>query len=396
MQVISRVELGLTNQTSDKVYIIEHRRDGDGDRVVCFGAARGKGLREYNKTPDAVSPGRAEQIAEKVVKEKLKKGYQIEGRSEGLASAPAMMQSEKFIAKPMLLNPASVEEAMELVKARPGAFAAQIKFDGERRGIDVDHVGVAASNRRGASIIMNAEMAEVFGRLSPDTIGRGFTLDTEDMGQTIKVFDVLKWEGQCLKDKPLSIRVNAMKAFAALVQKTGAESKIQVALPVAQTAESLSALISKTRADNEEGIVLKDLNSPYREGRPNSGGPWRKIKYVEDIEVLVAQIVEGKRSVEMWIKTPEGPEFWLNCGRVGVPSNYPMPEVGEVAKVEYLYAYAGGKLIQPVWKGIRRGYGKDDVACVSDLKFKKFEGGKEIDRTAKAPLDMPLITKRCA
>ena len=54
---------------------------------------------------------------------------------------------------------------------------------------------------------------------------------------------------------------------------------------------------------------------------------------------------------------------------MAIPANRPIPAVGALCETHYLYAYRGGSLYQPVYKGER-----DDVSdadCgIGQLKFK--------------------------
>jgi hypothetical protein len=56
-------------------------------------------------------------------------------------------------------------------------------------------------------------------------------------------------------------------------------------------------------------------------------------------------------------------------GNVTIPANQPVPKVGQVLEVRYLYAYKGGSLFQPTSLGVR-----DDVdppeCVIGQLKYK--------------------------
>lgn len=60
----------------------------------------------------------------------------------------------------------------------------------------------------------------------------------------------------------------------------------------------------------------------------------------------------------------------VSCSNVTIPANQPIPKVGDVVEVRYLYAYRDSlALYQPVYLGLR-----DDVdpgeCTVQQLKFK--------------------------
>lgn len=57
-------------------------------------------------------------------------------------------------------------------------------------------------------------------------------------------------------------------------------------------------------------------------------------------------------------------------GNVTIPANQSVPRPSDLVEVEYLYAFVGGSLFQPQYKGVR-----DDpdetAATVSQLVFKR-------------------------
>ncbi len=85
---------------------------------------------------------------------------------------------------------------------------------------------------------------------------------------------------------------------------------------------------------------------------------------------MIVNAVNAKRSVQMAV--------WENgtlvsAGNVTIPSDQPIPQVGNVIETRYLYAMgASGSLFQPVYLGVR-----DDIAaaeCTRDqLKFRREE-----------------------
>ena len=125
-------------------------------------------------------------------------------------------------------------------------------------------------------------------------------------------------------------------------------------------------LWERLRRENREGIVFKRLDAPYVPGRPNSGGPQLKFKFVATASVVVVRI-NVQRSVE--VSLLQGRNL-ASCGNVTIPANHQIPRVGDMVDVRYLYAYRDSlALYQPVYLGPR-----DDVdpgeCLVSQLKFK--------------------------
>lgn len=114
------------------------------------------------------------------------------------------------------------------------------------------------------------------------------------------------------------------------------------------------------------GVVFKHLDAPYIAGRPASGGTQRKFKLTASATCRVATRNSSKRSVSL--ELTQG-DRWVGVGNVTIPANYPIPEVGALCEVEYLYAFRGGSLFQPVHRGVR-----DDLtlaaASLTQLKYK--------------------------
>jgi bifunctional non-homologous end joining protein LigD len=122
----------------------------------------------------------------------------------------------------------------------------------------------------------------------------------------------------------------------------------------------------RLRRENREGIVFKRLDAPYVPGRPNSGGPQLKFKFVATVSAVVAKI-NVQRSVE--VSLLQGRNL-VSCGNVTIPANHQIPRVGDVVEVRYLYAYRDSlALYQPVYLGPREDV--DPGECLAaQLKFK--------------------------
>ena len=59
---------------------------------------------------------------------------------------------------------------------------------------------------------------------------------------------------------------------------------------------------------------------------------------------------------------------FIEIGNVAIPGSAPMPSIDSVIEIEYLYAYRGGALFQPVYKGARPD--KHHPDAYASLKFK--------------------------
>lgn len=124
-------------------------------------------------------------------------------------------------------------------------------------------------------------------------------------------------------------------------------------------------LLDKLREKQKEGIVFKDLNAPYKAGRPASKGSQIKFKFYETATVSV-ETVNLKRSVSMRLYDGKS---WISVGNVTIPVNFDMPQEKDIIEVRYLYAYRGGSLYQPTYLGIRNDADENDCD-LNQLKYK--------------------------
>lgn len=91
------------------------------------------------------------------------------------------------------------------------------------------------------------------------------------------------------------------------------------------------------------------------------------MKFIESATCRVAGGNGTKRSVALELKGED--DAWVPVGNVTIPANAEIPAAGDLVEVEYLYAYEGGSLFQPVFRGKR--HDLDEDACrVAQLKFK--------------------------
>jgi DNA ligase-1 len=101
-------------------------------------------------------------------------------------------------------------------------------------------------------------------------------------------FDILYLNGQLLMDQPLHQRRLALEQLDPTLLKTN--------LCSVKTAEEITTCFSNSRNRRNEGIVLKDPDSPYSPGR--RGKAWLKIKThlpTLDCVVTAAEFGHGKR-----------------------------------------------------------------------------------------------------
>lgn len=350
---LESVTLFFTNGSSDKEYRAWIEAADGGYSVNFAYGRRGSALTTGTKTTSPVSREKAVAIFDKLVASKTSKGYTA--AADGTPYLHSDKQASGLL--PQLLTVADEAEAARLIDHPE--WAMQEKFDGKRLMIRKTGDTVEAINKLGLVVGLSAAIAAAVSALPGDA-----TLDGELVGERFYAFDLLARRGVDLTRLPYRDR------YAVLAELLGgadaALSLASVWTHPAEKADTLEAL----RQRNAEGAVFKHLDAPYTAGRPNSGGPQRKFKFVATLSAVVAA-VNDKRSVAVQLL---GGGEWIPVGNVSVPPNHDLPNVGDVVEVRYLYAHPGGSLFQPVYLGVR-----DDIEaaeCVTaQLKFKATEVG---------------------
>jgi len=341
--------LHYKDQRSDKVYrvAIEPRDDG---YVVNFAYGRsGSTLNTGTKTACPLYFDAVQKIYDRVVKEKLAKGYILAADSQTYTEGSRKVTD----IRPQLLN--AVEDPGALMA--DNTFYLQPKHDGKRLLLHKQGFELTGINRRGIECGFPESI-----RSAAAALPHSFLLDGEAVGNTFHVFDLLEVEFTNLRAIPYRDRLVKLLNLLAGGQQTAIQWVATISGREAKT-----RFFDHLREDNAEGAVFKRIGAPYSAGRPSSGGDQFKYKFVETASVIVSAI-NAKRSVQMAV--------WENaqlvpCGNVTIPADQPIPQVGDLIETRYLYAMPGsGSLFQPVYLGVR-----DDITgaeCTRDqLKFRR-------------------------
>jgi len=347
-----RVALYYREGSSDKVYQAAIEPAGNQFVVNFAYGRRGSTLTTGTKTSSPVDYPAAKKIYAKLVGEKKAKGY-----TEGANGTPyqhADKQASGIL--PQLLNP--VDEAEVELLLRDDNYCAQEKFDGKHLLVRKQDDDLEGINKKGFVVglpqTVVSELRSVTGSFIPDG---------ESVGDDYHAFDLLEYNGENLRVLPYRIR---MARLIDLLLLTRSDFKHIRLVETAFSTQQKTTLWERLKRENREGIVFKRLDAPYVPGRPNSGGPQLKFKFVATVSAVVAKI-NVQRSVELSLFNGRS---LVSCGNVTIPANHEIPTVGTVVDARYLYAYRDSlALYQPVYLGPR-----DDVdpgeCLVSQLKFK--------------------------
>jgi DNA ligase-1 len=132
------------------------------------------------------------------------------------------------------------------------------------------------------------------GRPEPFQVTGARTASTRDPAQlraqtplTTYVFDVLHFDGRSLLDEALSARREVLDRLL--------QPENRVASVMTEDPEAAQRFFEDQIAAGHEGVVIKDLASPYAAGR--RGGSWVKVKprHTLDLVVLAVERGSGRR-----------------------------------------------------------------------------------------------------
>ena len=363
--IVESVRLLFQQGGSDKEYRTQLVNVGEGFKVNFQYGRRDGALKAGTKTAEALDHTAAKKIYDKLVASKTAEGYTTaEG---GVAFQGGSNEKRVSGLLPQLLNPVAFEDLEPLLVSK--TVVAQQKHDGERRLVkSIAGVSVQGINRKGLNVPLPISIVESLVNLS-------CVLDGELVGDVLYVFDVLEYDGQDLRRDGYLTRIQLLEQ----VEKIFGDGVKVVYTAYGELAKR--SLLDRVRELGQEGVAFKDIAAPYEPGRPNSGGPQLKFKLVESATVRVRSVSGDKRSVGLEVSVPrvvDGEQEWENAlvvpvGFVTIPANHPVPAVGQLCEVQYLYAFEAGSLFQPVYKGVRDDLDAGDlsVVAISQLKFKR-------------------------
>jgi bifunctional non-homologous end joining protein LigD len=351
------VHLYFREGGSDKVYepSIVDLGNGSYDVVASYGR-RGATLQRAVKAT-GVDLARATKAYDKLVSEKVAKGYRPDDTAPAATLAAVSERDGQRANVPVQLLTDVEGDELDTLLEDPSIVALQ-KMDGERRLLVIAADGaIAGVNRRGLFVALPGALAAAVALLPTDSI-----LDGELIADTLYVFDMQRYAGEDLTGYGFLDRLGA--AADDIAARCEGAPALQV---VPHVVSDKRRYLEQLQAENAEGIVLRNARAPYSAGRPNSGGTARKFKFVTSATVEVAAVNDGRRSVA--VRVYDG-ESAIDVGNVTIPPNHAVPAVGTLVEVRYLYAYEGGSLYQPVYLGPRTDLERADAA-LSRLKFRR-------------------------
>ena len=380
--VVKESALSFQEGSSDKVYYVSLERVENDKCVVNFSfGRRGNALQTGTKTNEPVDFTTANRIFDKLVQEKMNKGYKgaiisVIEKSERESSfnpcveseikqssskvIPVIKTEEVAVSKCVLLNAIKEEQAHNLINDND--WIIQEKMDGVRYMLEFEGLPFGSNfkgyNRKGKEVPVSEEIKTLFE--SFEDLPPNCFLDGELIGETFYVFDILSMDVD-LREESFEKRYSLLAEFFRLYFNKKECIKLVKAYGKKEEKEKL---FNDSKA--KEGVVFKRKSASYHVGRPASGGDYLKFKFCESCTCIVSS-VSNKRSVGISLMKDGN---LVPVGNVTIPVNYEIPIIGKHIEVKYLYAFAGGSLIQPVYLGER-----DDVEVdnIDSIKYKETE-----------------------
>jgi bifunctional non-homologous end joining protein LigD len=363
MQNPEQINLYFTQGSSDKIYQVQLNGNAHDDAwVVNFQyGRRGHALVSGTKTKVPISFDKAKKAYNKLVSSKLAKGYTQAASGVAYTATEDAERVTGYL--PQLLNEVTEDEALALWGTID--MYLQTKHDGERRGVLYSPDEIITSNKKGLQVAIPRQVHHQLKAWHGCSRTAGI-LDCEDMGDHLVCFDILPAPNLQAPKHPFSVRAELLEICQGLAHELRLTDLIFDIPYQPKTKEDLQKFIIDARNNGEEGIVIRDGAGSYTPGKPSSGGPCWKLKFYASATVQVAAHHDTKRSVSMTIKTGN---IWSNIGNCTIPPNHDIPKVGDLIEVKYLYAYPGGSLYQPQYKGLRTDQTMD-AANENQLKYK--------------------------
>lgn len=343
------VSLHYQDRRSDKVYHVQVEKVKGGYVVNFQFGRRGSTLQTGTKTLKPVSLDEALKVRERLLRQKLGKGYQVMNGAAHAAPVQPEPTAPRTDYPAELLS--EITQAHVIGLLRDDRFWLQEKRDGHRRQIGKRGGQIIGYNRKGTAVPLPAALVRELSQSRLDS----FVLDGEIEGDQFIGFDLLE-APHLAAGSPYSTRfglltslLRAMTTASVVATWTGTANKEQAAVD-----------LHDLRA---EGMVFKLASAPYAGGR---NGQHYKYKFVKTCTAKVLRVGDkGKQSIALGL-LEKGK--WVDVGTVSTIGK-PDTQVGDLIEVRYLYATKARRLYQAIYMRKRD---LDDSACaIAQLIFKQ-------------------------
>ena len=323
---IQSASLHYREGNSDKVYHAAIEPKGEGYIVTFAYGRRGNTLNTGIKSDIPVPLATATKLFNKLVASKVAKGYQPDGEAAKPYQQTGDEGRDSGI-RCQLLNPIEKEDVPRLLTGR--THCLQEKHDGRRLMVRKQGDEITGINRRGLVVAIPDAI-----RLAVEHIPYDVLIDGEAVGDTLHAFDLLEVKGNDLRQR------RYLDRFAGLIMVVPPNQPALRWVSTSIDPNDKVEIYEELRSTNREGVVFKEVDAPYSAGRPNSGGPQLKFKFVESASFVVTGH-NTKRSVTLCLY--DGDKL-VPAGNVTIPPNHAVPAPYEVVEIPLLLQ---GKRLDP-------------------------------------------------
>lgn len=339
--------LSYRGGSSDKVYHVQLESKDDGWVVNFQYGRRGNTLQAGTKTSSPTAYDKAKKIFDKLVQEKKSGGYTESGEGTPYQGTDKANRMTGLI--PQLLNPIEEDEADRYIEDND--WMMQEKKDGTHMLARCQNGEVECINRLGLTVSRSEKIVNGLKALVGTSPGNTILtiLDGEAIGDVYWVFDLLQASLTDYRTRPA---IERLRALAPGFRNFPNDYSVRL-LPTWVSTEDKRQAFEDLKKRRAEGVVFKKKSALYTPGRPHSGGDMVKLKFWSSATCRVVKR-NDKRSVALGMgELGLCKDSAVPVGNVTIPASYEIPKVGALVEVKYLYAYKGGSLYQPQYKGLR-------------------------------------------
>lgn len=352
--------------SSDKVYHVALFMESEAWSVEIQYGRRGSALMSQTKCA-GVEYLKAKKLFDKIVREKLAKGYaflDVSPKPQVLPvgwPTPHIRAGSGYTEQPTvvtydILPPELLDEVVngdvEAYLDSPDYFM-QDKSDGVSRGVIKAPSGeIFGINKLAKPVPLPAELVGELMKIELKT----FQIDAELVGTRLICRDMLNADGD-MGGSDYATRLTVLEGWIA-----GLNSDVRV---VPTWFYGKRTVFNERRDQRHEGVVFKLRTAKYRPGR---SGQHKKYKFIKTLSAMAGEPrANGKDSVELFLWDDQ--QQWIRCGTVSLIGK-PAVKKGDIVEVAYLYAYPSKLMVQARLLSVR-----DDVEAsectVSQLIYKR-------------------------
>lgn len=362
---------------SDKVYDLKLQQCETGWSVYAAWGRRGSTLQSDYKCERQTFEA-AFAIYDQTLRSKLSKGYQqgyqqvkavttvtnVTDVTSRVTRAP--ISKEVVFSAELLTRIDSEAEFLRYLKS-PRYFV-QTKRDGVRLTIVAESLdNIYGYNKLGQVVQLDPALREATVKLMALANVTGIILDGEWEASGFWAWDLLHL-GYDTRGMRYEDRLDLLQEL--LTHPRVEDLKLFRLVSTARTEALKLDLYRQCKHSRAEGVCVKNKDAQYRGGR---NGQHYKYKFETTGSFIVGEKPgnkknDGHRSMAVYLYEKGRLRFMATCK---VADRYPLPEIGSIVEVRYLYAYAGGSIAQPVYFGVQRTDVLPEECTCEQLKYKQ-------------------------